>query len=157
MSYDEQPKKKKARTSEPGAKEEKTYEDRVTAINAISSPLASKKSTKRIHKLVRKASSAKNVRRGVKELVKGVRKGDRGLAIIAGDIFPVDVVSHLPILLEENDIPYLFVPSKQDLGAAASTKRPTSCVLVKTPKNGFEAQDIYDSLVKEAKEYEPAN
>mmetsp|Transcript_16045 Transcript_16045/g.32285 ORF Transcript_16045/g.32285 Transcript_16045/m.32285 type:complete len:161 (-) Transcript_16045:2073-2555(-) len=159
MSDGEQPKKKKARTSESGgtAKEEKTYEDRVKAINVISEPLASKKSTKRIHKLVRKASSAKNVRRGVKELVKGVRKGDKGLAIIAGDIFPIDVVSHLPVMLEENDIPYLFVPSKQDLGAAASTKRPTSCVLVKTPKKGFEAQDIYDSLMTEAKEYEPTN
>jgi H/ACA ribonucleoprotein complex subunit 2 len=160
MSDDEQPKKKKARTSEGGdspSKDEKTYEDRVKAINGISAPLASKKSTKRIHKLVRKASSAKHVRRGVKELVKGVRKGDKGLAIIAGDIFPIDVVSHLPVMLEENGIPYLFVPSKQDLGAAASTKRPTSCVLVKTPKKGFEAMDIYDGLVKEAKEYDPSN
>ena len=160
MSDDEQPKKKKARTSEGGddaGKGEKTYEDRIKAINAISSPLASKKSTKRIHKLVRKASSAKHVRRGVKELVKGVRKGDKGLAIIAGDIFPIDVVSHLPVMLEENGIPYLFVPSKQDLGAAASTKRPTSCVLVKTPKKGFEAMDIYEGLVKEAKEYDPSN
>jgi len=160
MSDDEQPKKKKARTSEGGdssSKDEKTYEDRVNAINGISAPLASKKSTKRIHKLVRKASSAKHVRRGVKELVKGVRKGDKGLAIIAGDIFPIDVVSHLPVMLEENGIPYLFVPSKQDLGAAASTKRPTSCVLVKTPKKGFEAMDIYDGLVKEAKEYDPSN
>jgi H/ACA ribonucleoprotein complex subunit 2 len=160
MSDDEQPKKKKARTSEGGddaGKGEKTYEDRIKTINAISSPLASKKSTKRIHKLVRKASSAKHVRRGVKELVKGVRKGDKGLAIIAGDIFPIDVVSHLPVMLEENGIPYLFVPSKQDLGAAASTKRPTSCVLVKTPKKGFEAMDIYEGLVKEAKEYDPSN
>jgi H/ACA ribonucleoprotein complex subunit 2 len=151
MSDDEQPKKKKARTSEGGdEKGEKSYEDRVKAINVISSPLASKKSTKRIHKLVRKASSAKHVRRGVKEL-------DKGLAIIAGDIFPIDVISHLPVMLEENGIPYLFVPSKQELGAAASTKRPTSCVLVKTPKKGFEAMDIYDGLVKEAKEYDPSN
>lgn len=158
MSDDEQPKKKKARTSEGGEeKGEKSYEDRVKAINVISSPLASKKSTKRIHKLVRKASSAKHVRRGVKELVKGVRKGDKGLAIIAGDIFPIDVISHLPVMLEENGIPYLFVPSKQELGAAASTKRPTSCVLVKTPKKGFEAMDIYEGLVKEAKEYDPSN
>ena len=79
------------------------------------------------------------------------------LAIIAGDIFPIDVISHLPVMLEENGIPYLFVPSKQELGAAASTKRPTSCVLVKTPKKGFEAMDIYEGLVKEAKEYDPSN
>lgn len=137
------------------AKTAKTYEERVRAVNSISEPLASKKSTKKLHKLVKKASSIKHIRRGVKEVVKGIRKGERGLAILAGDIYPMDVVSHLPILMEENDIPYLFVPSKQDLGAAANTKRPTSCVLVRTPKKDFEGQDIYDSMMKEAKEYNP--
>jgi H/ACA ribonucleoprotein complex subunit 2 len=132
-----------------------SYEDRCKAVNVISKPLASKKSTKKLHKLIKKASSAKNIRRGVKEVVKGIRKGDKGLAVLAGDIFPLDVISHLPLLLEEHDIPYLFVPSKQDLGAAAATKRPTSCVLVKVPKKDFDAQDIFDAMLKEAKEYDP--
>ncbi|EED88741.1 predicted protein, partial [Thalassiosira pseudonana CCMP1335] len=115
-----------------------TYEERCLAINILASPLASKKSTKKAHKLVRKASQSKALRRGVKELVKGLRKGDKGLAILAGDVFPIDVMSHLPILLEEHNVPYLFVPSKRDLGAAACTKRPTSCVLIKDTNNGKE-------------------
>lgn len=135
----------------------KSYEDRIKAINVISKPLANKKSTKKLHKLVKKASSIKHIRRGVKEVVKGVRKGEKGLCVLAGDIYPLDVYSHLPVLLEEQDIPYLFVPSKQDLGAAASTKRPTSCVLVRTPKKEFEAQDLYDTMIKEAKEYDPTS
>lgn len=154
-------KKSKKDSSETPSKADKgkTYEERVKAVNAISQPLADKKSTKKCHKLVKKASSAKHIRRGVKELVKGVRKGDKGLAILAGDIFPLDVVSHIPILLEESGIPYIFVPSKQDLGAAASTKRPTSCVLVKAPVKGkdFEGLDLYEALVKEAKSYDPSS
>jgi H/ACA ribonucleoprotein complex subunit 2 len=133
-----------------------TYEERCKAVNAISHPLASKKSTKKAHKLVKKAASIKHIRRGVKEVVKGLRKGEKGLAILAGDIYPVDVLSHLPILLEDNDIPYVFVPSKFDLGAAASTKRPTSCVLIRTPKKDFDGKDLYDTILKEAKEYDPA-
>jgi len=85
-------------------------------------------------------------------LVKGLRKGDKGLAILAGDVFPIDVMSHLPILLEEHNIPYLFVPSKRDLGAAACTKRPTSCVLVKDSNEG---KDLMDALMEEAKAYDP--
>lgn len=140
------------------AKEAPTYEERCLAINILASPLASKKSTKRAHKLVRKASQSKSLRRGVKELVKGLRKGDRGLAILAGDVFPIDVISHLPILLEEHNVPYLFVPSKRDLGAAACTKRPTSCVLIKENKKGdkeMDGKDLFDALVEEAKEYDP--
>lgn len=133
----------------------KSYEDRVKAVNCISQPLANKKSTKKAHKLVKKAAGVKQIRRGVKEVIKGIRKGEKGLAILAGDIYPLDVISHIPILLEEKDIPYLFVPSKQDLGLAASTKRPTSVVLIKTPKKEFDGQDLYDTLTKEAKEYDP--
>jgi H/ACA ribonucleoprotein complex subunit 2 len=133
----------------------KDYEERVKAVNVISQPLASKKSTKKIHKLVKKASSAKFLLRGVKEVVKGVRKGAKGLAIIAGDIYPIDVISHLPILLEEGGVPFIFVPSKLELGAAANTKRPTSCVLVSPKKNEFDGQDLYDVLVQEAKSFDP--
>lgn len=144
--------KKSSRESTSGGK---TYEERVEAVNVISQPLASKKSTKKAHKLVKKAASKKQIRRGVKEVIKGIRKGESGLAILAGDIYPLDVISHIPILLEEKDIPYIFVPSKQDLGAAASTKRPTSVVLVRTPKKDFDGKDLYDTLTKEAKEYDP--
>ena len=133
----------------------KSYEDRVKAVNVISHPLASKKSTKKAHKLVKKAASQKQIRRGVKEVIKGIRKGETGLALLAGDIYPLDVISHIPLLLEEKDIPYLFVPSKQDLGAAASTKRPTSVVLVRTPKKDFDGKDLYDALTKEAQDYDP--
>jgi H/ACA ribonucleoprotein complex subunit 2 len=152
--------KKEDAHPEEGDKKGKTYEERLEAVNVISHPLASKKSTKKCHKLVKKAAAAKHLRRGVKELVKALRKGERGLAILAGDIYPVDVVSHLPVLLEEKNVPYLFVPSKQDLGAAASTKRPTSCVLVRAPSDGkqeFDGRDLYDSLTKEAKEYVPGS
>ncbi len=177
MSSDEEPKKKKQKLSKKDKKSSKadkeeaaatdntttdapTYEERCEAINILASPLASKKSTKKAHKLVRKATQSKSLRRGVKELVKGLRKGDKGLAILAGDVFPIDVMSHLPILLEEHNVPYLFVPSKRDLGAAACTKRPTSCVLVKDKKGDgksgdIDGKDLFDALVEEAKAYDP--
>jgi H/ACA ribonucleoprotein complex subunit 2 len=167
MSDTEEPKAKKQKLSkkerkksigggddkeEAASADVPSYEERCEAINILASPLASKKSTKKAHKLVRKATQSKSLRRGVKELVKGLRKGDKGLAILAGDVFPIDVMSHLPILLEEHNVPYLFVPSKRDLGAAACTKRPTSCVLVKDKKVD---KELFDLLVEEAKAYDP--
>ena len=148
-----------ADTEEKKTVVEKSYEERVKAVNILSQPLASKKSTKRAHKLVKKAASAKIIRRGVKEVIKGIRKNEKGLCILAGDIYPLDVISHLPILLEENSIPYLFVPSKQELGAAACTKRPTSVVLVRDPtKSGtFKEMELYENLVKEALAFDPSS
>ena len=50
--------------------------------------------------------------------------------VLAADISPMDVISHLPVLCEDHGVPYIYVPSRAELGAAGSTKRPTSVVLV---------------------------
>ncbi len=41
----------------------------------------------------------------------------RSLMIIAGNITPIDVITHLPVLCEDSDVPYVYVPKKEDLGA----------------------------------------
>ena len=47
----------------------------------------------------------------------------------------MDVISHIPVLCEDHNIPYIYVTSRAELGAAGSTKRPTSVVLVR-PEHG---------------------
>ena len=59
-----------------------------------------------------------------------LRLSCRRLLVLAGDINPIDIISHLPVLSEEAGIPYVFVASKEELGHASSTKRPTSCVMI---------------------------
>lgn len=72
----------------------------------------------------------------------------------------MDVISHIPVLCEDHGVPYIFVPSRAELGAAGSTKRPTSVVMISKEKGGkkkegaekVEGQDefgeVYDELVK---------
>jgi H/ACA ribonucleoprotein complex subunit 2 len=68
--------------------------------------------------------------------------------IIAGDIHPLDVIAHLPVLCEEANVPYVYVPSREDLGSAGSTKRPTSCILV-LHQSKAEYQELYDEIFGE--------
>lgn len=72
--------------------------------------------------------------------------------ILAGDIYPIDVLSHIPVLCEEAGIPYVYVPSKAALGAAANSKRATSCILVPAPgKEKAELKKAFDKVYKEMK------
>jgi H/ACA ribonucleoprotein complex subunit 2 len=71
----------------------------------------------------------------VKDVVKSIRKGMKGVCIIAADVSPADVISHIPVLCEENHIPYVFVRSRMELGIAAETKKPTSVILMQSTKN----------------------
>lgn len=89
-----------------------SYDEKIKHVSIIAKPLASRKMTKKLHKLVKKSTKCKVTKRGVKEVVKALRKKSKGVLLIAGDISPVDVIAHLPVLCEENDVPYMFVPSK---------------------------------------------
>ncbi|KAL6838612.1 hypothetical protein ACP4OV_031569 [Aristida adscensionis] len=51
------------------------------ALAPIAKPLAGKKLYKRTLKLVRRASDAKCLKRGVKEVVKSIRGGNKGFVI----------------------------------------------------------------------------
>ena len=133
----------------------------VGTICAIAQPLAGKKLHKRVFKLVGKAAASKSLKRGVKEVVKALRKGEKGLCIIAGDISPIDVISHIPGLCEDCSVPYIYVESKSDLGASAATKRPTSVVLISASKKGGEkekelfASERYKEVFDEVKALGP--
>src|ERR1700760_1600455 len=97
------------------------------------------------------AAGSKNLKRGVKEVVKALRKSPTvsasqtassppGIVILAADISPMDVISHIPVLCEDHNIPYVYVPSRAELGAAGNTKRPTSVVMV-MPRVGKGVED----------------
>ncbi|KAL6177938.1 hypothetical protein ACLB2K_049459 [Fragaria x ananassa] len=120
------------------------------ALAPIAKPLTGKKLGKRTLKLVRKAAEHKCLKRGVKEVVKSIRRGQKGLCVIAGNISPIDVITHVPVLCEEAEIPYVYVSSKEDLANAGATKRPTCCVLVITkPTKGELAQEEQEKLKAE--------
>ncbi|XP_068637802.1 H/ACA ribonucleoprotein complex subunit 2-like protein [Aristolochia californica] len=128
---------------------EKSHKEKkkLTALAPIAKPLAGKKLCKRTLKLVRRASETKCLKRGVKEVVKSIRRGNKGFCVIAGNISPIDVITHVPILCEEAEIPYIYVPSKEDLASAGATKRPTCCVLVLTkPIKGEVSQEELEKL-----------
>jgi H/ACA ribonucleoprotein complex subunit 2 len=110
------------------------------------------------------AAKTKTLRRGVKEVVKALRKSQgsgntadlndpSAIVVIAADISPMDVISHIPVLCEDHGIPYIYIKSRAQLGEASATKRPTSVVMVAKAGSGKKAKDVKDD---DAKEFEEA-
>ncbi|XP_060941680.1 H/ACA ribonucleoprotein complex subunit 2-like protein [Limanda limanda] len=125
---------------------EKSYHELIANVNAISTPLASRKLSKKLYKCVKKAAKVKNIRRGVKEVQKFINKGEKGIVVLAGDTLPIDVYCHLPIMCEDRNLPYAYIPSKVDLGSSAGSKRPTCVILIK-PHQDY--QEAYDECAEE--------
>lgn len=43
---------------------------------------------------------------------------------MAADTEPIEILMHLPLLCEDKNVPYVFVPSKTALGRACGVSRP---------------------------------
>ena len=43
---------------------------------------------------------------------------------MAADTEPIEILLHLPLLAEDKNVPYVFVPSKAALGRACGVSRP---------------------------------
>ena len=80
--------------------------------------------------LVEKARDNGKVSKGANEVTKQVERGQAKLVVMAEDITPEEVLAHMPILCEEKNIPYTYVPNKDELGNAAGLKVPTSAVAI---------------------------
>ena len=94
-----------------------------TSLAFLVSSTAPPRDPPQVLKLAKKAAKRKQIKRGVKEVIKAIRKAHKGVVIIAGDISPIDVITPLPVLCEDADIPYIYVPSKEELGAAGCVGR----------------------------------
>lgn len=92
--------------------------------------------------IVEKARDNGKLSKGANEVTKQVERGQAKLVVMAEDVTPEEVLAHMPILCEEKNIPYTYVPSKQELGNSAGLLVGTSAVaIIDSGKNktGIEA------------------
>src|SRR3989344_7158581 len=90
------------------------------------------------------AKTTGKIKKGTNETTKVIERGVAKLVVAAKDVNPPEVIMHLPILCKEKNIPYVEVPSKEELGAAAGLEVPTSSVAI--VQEG-EAKDLIKQIV----------
>mmetsp|Transcript_48479 Transcript_48479/g.113469 ORF Transcript_48479/g.113469 Transcript_48479/m.113469 type:complete len:160 (-) Transcript_48479:33-512(-) len=150
-------KKRKREEVEGEAKDE--AEEYVPPKSLYTSPLAdpiiTDKLLDRALKLLKKAVGEKQTRRGVPECTKAIRKGQKGILFLAGDIYPMDVFAHVPVLCEEKNVPYCYVGSRHQLGGACQTRRPISIVMVMAPKADASYAKAYEQVATGVKAVHP--
>ena len=94
-----------------------------TEISDKAFPLADDNLSQTVLDLVQQASNYKLVKKGANEATKAQNRGVAELIILAGDTNPVEILLHLPLLCEDKNVPYIFVPSKAALGRAGQVSR----------------------------------
>ena len=86
------------------------------APNPKAFPLADTQLSNKIVDLVQQASHYKQLKKGANEATKTLNRGISEFIIMAADTEPLEILLHLPLLCEDKNVPYVFVPSKTALG-----------------------------------------
>jgi U4/U6 small nuclear ribonucleoprotein SNU13 len=81
-------------------------------------------------------TATKTLNRGISELV-----------ILAADTSPLAILLHLPLVAEDKNVPYVYVPSKTALGRACGVSRAVIACSITTN----EASDLM-SQIREVKD-----
>ena len=94
------------------------------ATNPKAYPLADAELSVKILELVQQANNFKQLKKGANEATKTLNRGISEFILMAADTEPLEILLHLPLLCEDKNVPYVFVPSKVALGRACGVSRP---------------------------------
>lgn len=89
------------------------------------------------------------VGKGSNEVTKAVERGDAVLVLLAEDVDPPEIIAHMPVLAEEKEIPYVYIPTKDELGEAAGLNVGTAsaCII-----DAGEGEDLIKDVVEKVEE-----
>ncbi|MHA1302446.1 MAG: 50S ribosomal protein L7Ae [Candidatus Heimdallarchaeaceae archaeon] len=99
--------------------------------------------------ILENAAKTGQIRKGTNEVTKAIERKTASMIFIAEDVEPPEIVMHLPLLCEENKIPYTFVPKKEDLGKAVGLAVGSASIAVIKPG---EAKSTLESLANKIEE-----
>ena len=85
------------------------------------------------------------VKKGSNEVTKSAERGTAQFIILAEDVNPPELLAHIPLICEEKDIPYGYVPSQEFLAKGASA---ASVAVMEITKS---AQEKFHEVVEEIK------
>ena len=102
------------------------------AVDPRAFPLADSALSNGLLDLVQQASHYKQLRKGANEVTKTLNRGISELIVMAADAEPLEIVLHLPLLCEDKNVPYVFVPSKLALGRACGVSRAVVAASITT-------------------------
>lgn len=89
------------------------------------------------------------ITKGTNEVTKAMERGEALLVLIAEDIDPPEIAAHMPVLADEKEIPYVYIPTKDELGEAAGLNVGTASASI---TDAGEAAELIKDVAEKVEE-----
>ena len=74
--------------------------------------------------IVQQSANYKLLKKGANEATKCLNRGIAEFVVLAADTEPIEILLHIPLLSEDKNVPYVFIPYRAALGRACGVARP---------------------------------
>lgn len=78
--------------------------------------------------VLEKKLTEKGCKRGIKAINKSLTKKNKGIVVLASDITPFDLISHIPALCDETKTPLFYIKSRFDI--RTDSNKPVTCLFI---------------------------
>lgn len=95
------------------------------------------------------ARNTGKVAKGTNEVTKFIERGNAELVVIAENVDPAEIVAHIPVLAEEKEIPFVYLPTKEEVGGAAGLNVGTASAAI---VDAGEAEELVKEVVEKVEE-----
>ncbi|MFP3951314.1 MAG: 50S ribosomal protein L7Ae [Candidatus Bathyarchaeia archaeon] len=95
------------------------------------------------------ATNTGKIKKGTNETTKTIERGRAALVLIAENVEPPEIVAHLPLLCDERNTPYIYVPEKQRIGSSAEMAVPSAAAAIVDPGD---AEQLLEEIINKLKE-----
>ncbi|PSK60835.1 ribonucleoprotein-associated protein [Elsinoe australis] len=114
----------------------------MSGANPLAWPLAPEALAQELLDLVQQASHYRQLKKGANETIKSLNRGVSEIVLLAADTEPIAIVLPIPLLSEDKNVPYVYVPSKMALGRACGVSRSVIAASITTN----EASDLMGQI-----------
>lgn len=95
------------------------------------------------------ASTSGKIRKGTNEVTKAIERKTAKLVAVAEDVSPPEVIAHIPMLCDEKDIPFIYVPKREELGRSVGLSVPTaSAAIIEAGEGAKVLKDLVTKLTE---------
>jgi large subunit ribosomal protein L7Ae len=101
------------------------------------------------YEALKNAKNSGKIRKGTNETTKAIERGRARLVLIAENVEPPEIVAHLPLLSEERNVPYVYVPEKKSIGEALGLGVPSAAAAIIDPGD---SEKLLEEIVNKLKE-----
>jgi large subunit ribosomal protein L7Ae len=95
------------------------------------------------------ATESGRIRKGTNEATKSIERGRAKLVLVAENVEPPEIVAHIPLLCEERNAPYVYVPEKQRIGQSVGLTVGSAAAII---EEAGDAEELLNEILAKLKE-----